>query len=104
RVCLAREGSLAQDLLHLFKRVRAVLVVLALDGLGLGLELFGRVLETKEAVGLDLHYLVEVFFRERGVVDRSVVGGVGVGFGSGPLENLFSTFGREVFAAAKHYV
>ena len=104
RVGVTAEGRLAQDLVHLGEGVRAVLVVLALDGLGLGLELFGRVLEADEAVGLDLHDLFEVVFRERGVVDRAVVGGIGVRLRARALENLLATFGREVLASAEHYV
>ncbi len=98
------KSRLAQHFVHFREGVGAVLVVLALHGQRLGLELRLGVLEALEPVGLGLHNRFEVFFGEGRVIDRAVVRGVGVRLGSGALEQLFALLGRVVVAPAKHDV
>ena len=67
------ERRLVQHFIQLLGRLRAVLVVLAEHGKRFGF--VGRlgVFQMLEAIRLHLHDLVEIFFREHGVVRRPIL-------------------------------
>ncbi len=98
------ECVVALNLDQFADRVRAVLVVLAQNRARLGLEVLDGVLEVLKTVRLDLENLLEIGLRERGVVVRVVVGGVGVLPRARLGENRFVLGRRVLLGAAEHHV
>ena len=103
-VRVGRERRLALRLEQPLDRVGEVLVVLAQHRARLGAERVLGVRQVLEAVALDAHHLGQRVAEERRVVDRPVVGGVGVLVGPGLREDALVVGGGDRLGPAKHHV
>jgi hypothetical protein len=103
-VGVGRVRVVALDFDELGDGACAVLVVLAEHRPGLGLEVLLAVGEVLETVGFHLEDLRQVFLRERRVVVRVVVGGVGVAAGPRPGEHRLILLWRVGLRPSEHHV